>query len=447
MTTPTLPPDAPRIVIVGAGFAGLACAKALGGARAHVAVIDRNNYHLFVPLLYQVATAALSPADIAHPIRRILRRHRNVEVALGELGNVDTEARQITLTDGRRLDYDALVLATGSHYNYFGHDEWRALAPGPRTIMDARLIRSKVLTAFERAEHEPDAATREALLTIVIVGGGPTGVELAGAIAELARYALKHEFRHIEPASTRIILIEAGPRLLGGFPEDLSTYARRRLEKLGVEVWCGRRVSDLGADRVRVDGTTLRAGAVLWGAGIRASSCMDLIDAPRDALGRVLVTPFLSAVGLHDVYIIGDSAAFTDPETGQPLPALAQVAQQQGRHLGRGLARLIGQGTPLEPFRFRNRGDTAIVGRNAAVFDFKRWKLKGRPAWLLWAVVHVYLLVGFEKRILVCLQWLWRYVTFQRGARLITEGASVNSPGPAEGVRTTSSARPDALVR
>jgi NADH dehydrogenase len=422
MTQAKTETPSPRVVIVGAGFAGLACARALGSSGARVTIVDRHNYHLFVPLLYQVATAALSPADIAEPIRKILRRHRNVDVILGEVSGVDTAMRSVCLADGERLDYDRLVLAPGSRYNYFAHPEWEAWAPGLKTIADARRLRSRLLCAFELAERERDPHRQRAMLTTVIVGGGPTGVEMAGAIAELARHTLIRDFRHADPAAARVMLVEAGPRILAAFPEALAAFAHRRLERLGVEVSCGLAVERIGADSVRIGGEEVAAGVVIWGAGIKAGCVGDWLGVPVDGAGRVRVDATLAVPDFADIFVLGDSAHFDDPRTGTALPALAQVAHQQGQHLGRALRRQLSSKAPPPPFRFRDRGNTAIVGRNAAIFDFGRWQLKGRLAWLLWAIVHIYLLVGFEKRLLVAIQWLWRYLTYQRGARLITGG-------------------------
>ena len=417
-TMPPTPENQPRVVIVGAGFGGLACAQALGGRPVKVTIVDRRNYHLFVPLLYQVATAALSPADIARPIRRILGRYKNIEVVLGTVTGVDTAAHRVRLANGTELPYDKLVVATGSDYSYFGHPEWREFAPGPRSLEDARRIRAKLLTAFERAEVAPDAARQDALMTTVIVGGGPTGVEMAGSVAELARHALARDFRTIDPRRAKIILIEAGPRILSGFPEKLSDYAKIALEKIGVTVITKEAVESIDAGGVVVAGRRVDAGTVIWGAGIMASPAAGWLGATLDRAGRVPLNPDLSVKGVADVYALGDIANTPD-ENGTPLPALAQVAAQQGHYLGRALARNLQDGKPMPPFKFHNRGNTAIVGRHAAVFDFGWMQLKGRFAWLMWALIHVYLLVGFDNRLRVSLQWLWAYITYERGARLI----------------------------
>jgi NADH dehydrogenase len=383
-------------------------------------VVDRQNYHLFVPLLYQVATAALSPADIAEPIRKILRSHSNVSVLLGEVERVDRAACTAHLRGGSIVAYDVLVVATGSVYNYFGHDQWASIAPGLRTIANARDLRTRLLSAFEIAETMEEGPEQQALMSMVVVGGGPTGVEMAGAIAELARYALAKDFRRIDPAKAQVRLIEAGPRILPSFPEDLSSYAKQRLEKLQVEVITDSAVQDVRPDGVVVNGQLIPARTVIWGAGIAASPAGRWLGAETDRAGRIVVNPDLSVPGEGRIYALGDTALAMG-DSGQPLPGLAQVAKQQGTHLGKALARHYEEGVAVSPFRFRNRGNTAIVGRNAAVFELGRWHLKGFPAWTLWAIVHIYLLVSFEKRMLVSLQWLWRYLTFQRGARLITD--------------------------
>lgn len=431
----------PHVVIVGAGFGGLACAKALGARRLRVTVVDRQNYHLFVPLLYQVATAALSPAEIAEPIRRILHSYRNVDVVLGEVLGVYVASKRVELSDGRSIPYDYLIIATGSSYNYFGRDEWERIAPGLKTIANARAIRSSILLGFERAEISNDSEEQRALMTTVIVGGGPTGVEMAGSIAELARWSLRRDFRYIDPAQAQIILVEAGPRILAAFPDALARYATSELNKLGVEVLTGTTVESLFQGGVVAGGELIRANTIVWGAGIRASPAGEWLGIETDRLGRIPVGSDLRIVGVECIYAIGDTAVVLDQQ-GQPLPGLAQVAKQQGTHLGKGLAGLLEHGRPLEPFRFRNRGNTAIVGRSAAVFDFGTWQMKGWFAWLLWGVIHVYLLVGFEKRLLVAVQWLWRWLTYQSGARLIVDepvGMSANDPNKARQQRDSRS--------
>jgi NADH dehydrogenase len=405
------------VVIVGGGFAGLACARALGRQDIEVTLVDRRNYHLFQPLLYQVATAALSPADIAEPLRRIVGRHRSVEVLMAEVVGVDTERRQVRLDGLPPVGYRRLVLATGSRYDYFGHPEWEAIAPGLKDIEDARAIRQRLLRNFEVAETIRDPVRQRTLMTTVVVGGGPTGVEMAGAIAELSRWSIARDFRNIDPTRSVTMLVEAGPRLLSAFPPELSDYARRQLEKLGVTVLTDRPVEDVRQDGIVSDGETIPAGLVVWGAGIRASPVADWLGISADRAGRVAVRPDLTVEGFGDIYVLGDVALLD--HDGQPLPALAQVAKQQGEHLGRALPALIRDGTPVPPFTFHDRGNTAVIGRNAAVFDFGKHRLKGRFAWLLWALVHVYLLVGFQNRMLVSMQWLWRYFTYERGARII----------------------------
>lgn len=413
-------PRAPRIVVVGAGFAGLEVAKELGRAGLPVVLLDRQNHHLFQPLLYQVATAALSATDVAEPIRKVLRRYESVQVLLGEVTEIDTTRCTLRLADGLVLGYGYLVLATGARHSYFGHDDWAERAPGLKTLGDARRIRARALLAFERAERaiEPDEQAR--LMTIAIVGGGPTGVELAGSLAELRRYTLARDFRSARPEAAKIMLIEAGSRILPAFSPETSDYAQQRLEKLGVDVFTGTPVEDIGEDSITFAGRTVPVGLVLWAAGVAASPLGAQLGAPTDKAGRVLIDECLRAQGLSNVFVLGDAAAFVGRD-GKPLPGLAQVAKQQGVHLGRGVARHIKAAVPLEPFEYRSRGNTAIIGRHAAVFEQGRLRLKGWIAWLAWAIIHVYLLVGFQHRIMVSLQWLWRYLTFERGARVMTE--------------------------
>ena len=419
--------DRPEVVIIGAGFAGLACAAGLGNADVSVTVVDRRNHNLFQPLLYQVATAALSPADIAEPVRRSLGRYGNIRVTMGEVTGIDTAARRVHLRDGASLRYDYLVIATGSEYNYFGNEAWKPFAPGLKTIHEARLIRHRLLAAFERAEREPDRDARKRLLTFVIIGGGPTGVEMAGAISELARYMIKRDFKTIDKSDFEVVLIEAAPRILTAFPEKLAAYAHEYLTNIGVRVVTGRRVTALDHRSVSLDGERIDTGCIVWGAGVRASPAAAWLGIEGGSQGRVPVESDLSVQGHPEIYALGDTALAVD-EKGAPLPALAQVAKQQGSYLARQLKQRLAGSKDTAPFRFRNRGNTAVIGRNAAIFDFGKWTMKGRLAWFLWAFIHVYLLINFEKRLLVSIQWVSRYFTKQRGARLIDEDHT-RSPG------------------
>jgi len=410
----------PRVVIVGAGFGGLACAQALGNTAIEVVVIDRRNHNLFQPLLYQVATAALSPADISEPIRRTLGRYHNIRVVMGEVVAVHPATGCVELKDGEEIAYDRLVLATGSDYNYFGHEEWRKHAPGLKSIHEARDIRQRLLLAFEKAERCEDEEEKRRLLTTVVIGGGPTGVEMAGAISELGRFMIGRDFRTLKEDQLHVLLIEAGPRILATFPEDLSQYASDYLSRIGVAIRVNTPVEDVTAEGVQIGGTLLPASCMVWGAGVKASPAATWLQVEAGPGGQLPVAADLSVKGAAGVYALGDTA-FTRGEDGQPLPALAQVAKQQGKFLGMALAANLLLGEALPAFRFQNRGNTAVIGRNAAIFDFGSWQLKGRLAWMLWAIVHVYLLVNFEKRLLVSVQWIWRYATRQRGARLIDE--------------------------
>ena len=408
----------PRIVIVGAGFGGLSAAHGLAGADADVTVIDRRNHHLFQPLLYQVATAGLSPAQIAQPIRAILRGAENVRVILGKVSGVDRQRRTVQLDD-REVDYDVLVLAMGSRHAYFGHDDWESAAPGLKTIDDATGIRRRILTAFEHAEQTTDPQARRRFLTFVVIGGGPTGVEMAGAIAELAHVALRHDFRTINPSEARIVLVEAGPRLLLSFPTMLSEAARRSLEALHVEVRLGLPVSHCDAAGVTVGAEHLAAATIVWAAGVASSPAAQWLGVDQDRVGRVMVGPDLTVPGHPEIFVIGDTAHAL-AQNGQPLPGLAPVAKQQGAYVARVLrARLAGK-PPPKPFRYRNWGTMATIGRRAAVADFGWLRLDGTLAWLLWGLIHVSFLIGFRNRLVVMLDWLWSYVTFQSGARLIT---------------------------
>jgi NADH:ubiquinone reductase (H+-translocating) len=409
----------PRVVIVGAGFGGLWATKTLANAPVEVVVIDRENYHLFQPLLYQVATAGLSPADIAAPIRGIVGASRNVTVMLGEIVGVDVVARAASIAGGRRVPYDYLILATGARHAYFGHDDWEPLAPGLKRIEDAIEIRRRILLAFERAENETDADERGRLMNLVIVGGGPTGVELAGATAELARRALAKDFRNIDPRIARIILVEAGPRLLSSFPEDLSDDATRRLEQLGVEVRLGVPVTAIDSSGVEIGPERIEARTVIWAAGVAASPAGHWVAAKCDRVGRIEVDPDLSVPGHPEIFAIGDTALVLDAN-GKPLPGVAPVAKQQGLYVGGLIKARLRNTERVQPFHYRDYGNLATIGRKAAVIDFGWIHLRGLVAWVIWSAVHIYFLIGFRNRAMVALDWLWAYFTFQRGARLIT---------------------------
>jgi NADH dehydrogenase len=404
-------------VIVGGGFAGLEAAKALADAPVRVTVVDRRNHHLFQPLLYQVATAVLSPADIAQPIRSVLRGQENADVLLAKVTAIDPIAKVVELEEGR-LPYDFLILAAGANHAYFGHDEWAPLAPGLKTLEDALAIRRRILLSFEEAEREPDPERRKALMTFVVVGGGPTGVEMAGAIAEIARLTLATDFRHIDTRDASVILVEAGDRLLAAFPERLSRQALHDLGDLGVEVKFGVPVTAIAPGEVTVGEDVIAAETVVWAAGVQASPLGRSLGVELDRAGRVLAARDLSIPGHPDVFVVGDMASLTDAR-GRPLPGVAQVALQQGRWAAANILRRL-QGQATRPFRYRDLGNLATIGRNSAVADIRGLRLTGFIAWLTWAGVHILNLIGFRNRILVALQWLWQYLTFQRGARLIT---------------------------
>ncbi len=408
----------PRIVIVGAGFGGLAAAEGLGRLDADITLIDRENHHLFQPLLYQVASAGLSPAEIAWPVRRLMRSQRNTRVLMGAVAAVDS-ARKVVTLDAGPIAYDWLVLATGATHGYFGRDEWAEHAPGLKTLDDAIAIRRRLLLAFERAEMASNPGETARLLTVVIVGGGPTGVELAGAIAELSRRALARDFREIDPRQTRVLLIEAGQSLLANFPEQLSRYTAEALRRLGVEVRLGKPVTHCDGEGVRLGDEFIRAGTVVWAAGVRASPAARWLGLEQDGAGRVAVAPDLRAPGFDDVYVIGDTAAAKNPD-GTALPGIAPVAKQQGAYVARAIrARIEGRVAP-PPFVYRDRGLLATIGRKAAVISYGRFRISGWLAWWIWGVAHVYFLVSLRNRLIVVTQWLWSYVLFERGARLIT---------------------------
>jgi NADH:ubiquinone reductase (H+-translocating) len=408
----------PHVVIVGGGFAGLYCARALRRAPVRVTLIDRRNFHLFQPLLYQVATASLSPADIASPIRTVLRGQRNAQVWLGEVVDVDVAAREVRLEDGVAVGYDYLVLATGATHAYFGHDEWAAEAPGLKTIDDATEIRRRFLLAFESAEREADEAARRRLLTFVIVGAGPTGVELAGAMSEIARQVMPTDFRAIDTATTRILLLEGVDRVLPAYPPDLSEKARRQLEKLGVEVRTGTLVTEIGEAYVMLGDERVDAGNVFWAAGVAASALGARLGVPTDRAGRVIVEPDCSIAGHQEVFVVGDLASMRR-EDGTPVPGVAQGAIQSGKHVARQIRRDLA-GAAREPFHYFDKGDLATIGRAAAVARIGRLKLSGLIAWITWVVVHIFYLIGFRNRVLVMVQWAWAYLTYNRGIRLIT---------------------------
>jgi len=416
----------PHVVIVGAGFGGIACAAALRRARASITIIDRANHHLFQPLLYQVATAALSPGDIATPVRPLFRDAFNTRVLLGAVTGVDA-SRRVVLLDGKEIPYDYLVLATGASHSYFGKDQWAPYAPGLKRVEDATEIRRRILTAFERAEATDDAQEREALLTFLVVGGGPTGVELAGAIAELARFGMDKEFRSFDPASARVILVQSAPRLLPAFPESLARHAQQSLEKLGVQVSLGSRVEHIDDGGVAVSGNRIAARTVLWAAGVMSSPAARWLQAPADNSGRVKVGPDLAVPGHANTYAIGDTAA-SNAWQGQGVPGLAPAAKQGGAYVARAILASINGESPPPPFKYRHLGSLATIGRKAAVADFGFIKLWGAPAWWLWGLVHVGFLVGLRNRISTMLNWFWAYLTYGGGIRLIT-GSDAQSAG------------------
>jgi len=413
-----MPQQRPHVVIVGAGFGGLEAAKTLGRAPVAITLLDRQNYHCFQPLLYQVATAALSPAEVAWPIRHILRRQQNATVLMAEVNGIDAAARLVKTTAGD-FPFDFLVVATGARESYFGHDAWIAFAPGLKQIEDATRIRRSLLSAFEQAELARDEAQRRRFLTFVVVGGGPTGVEMAGAIAEIARQTLARDFRQIDPRTARIVLIEAGPRLLPSFSVQHSSYARDTLTAMGVDVMTSSPVIGCDARGVELDNRRIDAAAVIWAAGVTASPAAQWLAAEHDRAGRVIVGPDLSLPGQQNIFVIGDTASVLGAD-GDPVPGLAPAAKQMGNYVGRLIAARIA-GRSLPPFHYRNQGILATIGRRAAVVELGPIRLKGFIGWLFWSVVHIYFLIGLRNRFVVAVTWMWGYITFQRGARLITE--------------------------
>jgi NADH dehydrogenase len=421
--SPSAMPGRRPVVIVGGGFGGLEAAHRLAGAPMNITLVDRRNHHLFQPLLYQVATASLATSEIAWPIRHLLRARPDITTLFATVTGIDTDAHRILLEDGDALPYDTLILATGARHAYFGHDEWEPFAPGLKTLEDATTLRRRILVAFERAERETDPQRQAALLTFVIIGGGPTGVELAGTIAELARDTLPADFRNIDTHKARVVLIEAGPRVLAGFADDLSAYAKRSLESLGVEVMLGHPVTACTADGVLYGGTRLDARTLIWAAGVRASPAAEWLKAPADRAGRVAVNPDLTVPGHPEIFAIGDTVTVAGPD-GNPVPGIAPAAKQQGRYVAGVIkARLSGDAPPA-PFRYVHAGSLAQIGKRRAVIDFGRIKLRGTVAWWIWGIAHIYFLIGLRNRLSVALSWLWIHARNQRSARLITQGSS-----------------------
>ena len=418
----------PHVVIIGAGFGGLEAAKKLACKDVRVTVVDRTNYHLFQPLLYQVATAALSPADIAAPIRAILSKCRNVEVILAEVESVDVDAKKVKTVD-LQIDYDYLILATGARHSYFGHSEWEKLAPGLKSLEDAVELRRRILMAFEYAEKITDEKARREAMNFVIIGGGPTGVELAGAIAEISRHTLARDFRHINPSEARVILVEGDSRLLAAYPPDLSESARKQLTDLGVEVRTNTRATNLTEAGVQIGDEFIPCRVKIWAAGNNASFVGKTLGVPADRAGRVIVNEDLTVPGHPEVQVIGDLANFAH-QTGEPLPGISPVAMQQGRRAARNVLAMI-KGRKAKRFRYWDKGTMATIGRNKAVADLRFLHLSGRLAWLAWLFVHIVFLVGFRNRLLVLFQWAWAYLTFDKGARLITRNFQSEQRPPA----------------
>jgi NADH dehydrogenase len=416
------PKSTHRVVIVGAGFGGLECALRLKGAPVAITLVDRRNHHLFQPLLYQVATASLATSEIAWPIRYLLRDRSDVTTLFATVSGIDADNKRVLLDDGDTLPYDTLVLATGARHAYFGHDEWEPFAPGLKTLEDATTLRRRILVAFERAERENDPEKRAALLTFVIVGAGPTGVEIAGTIAELAQDTLPPDFRNIDTHQARVVLIEAGPRVLAGFADDLSAYAQASLESIGVEVVLGQAVTECSADGVVYGGKHLQARTLIWAAGVRASPAAEWLHATADRAGRLQVMPDLTVPGHPDIFAVGDTVTIADRQ-GNPVPGIAPAAKQQGRHVAASIrARLRGE-TPA-PFRYSHAGSLAQIGKRKAVIDFGAIKLRGTIAWWIWGIAHIYFLIGLRNRLSVAISWLWIHARDQRAARLITQGSS-----------------------
>ena len=430
MPVPRPPANAPHLLIVGGGFGGLWAARALADAPLRITLLDRGNHHLFQPLLYQVATAGLSAPNIAAPLRHILRRQRNATVLMGEAASVDAPAQRVLLADGSAIGYDYLLLAPGATHAYFGHDDWAPHAPGLKTLDDALCIRRRILSAFERAEASDDAREQRALLTFAIVGGGPTGVELAGTLAEIARHTLPREFRRIDPRDAQVLLVEAGPRILSTFPEALSARAQAQLEHLGVRVHCGAPVTAIDGEGLSLGDWRIPARTVLWAAGVAASPLARTLGVPLDKAGRIAVDPDLSVPGHPRIFVAGDLASVRDA-AGKPVPGVAPAAKQMGRHAARAiLARLSGRAAP--PFAYRDYGNLATIGRRAAIVDLGRLRFSGFIAWAFWLAAHVFFLIGFRNRAVVLLDWAVAYWTYQRNARIIVGGGGRQAPSCAD---------------
>ena len=423
MTSEQVPGAEPhRVVIVGAGFGGLEATYRLAGAPVRITLVDRRNHHLFQPLLYQVATASLATSEIAWPIRYLLRDRAEVTTLFATVTGVDAESKRVLLDEADAIPYDTLILATGARHAYFGHDEWEPFAPGLKTLEDATTLRRRILVAFERAERETDSLRRAALLTFVIVGAGPTGVELAGTIAELAQDTLPPDFRNIDTHKARVVLIEAGPRVLAGFADDLSAYAQRSLESIGVEVVLGQAVTECSADGVVYGGHSLQARTLIWAAGVRASPAAEWLGVPADRAERLQVLPDLTVPGHPDVFAIGDTVVIAGPD-GKPVPGIAPAAKQQGRYVAESIKARLHGGT-LGPFRYKHAGSLAQIGKRLAVIELGRIKLRGTIAWWIWGIAHIYFLIGLRNRLSVAISWLWIHARDQRAARLITQGSS-----------------------
>ena len=424
-------PGLPHVVILGGGFAGLYAAKSLAKAPVRVTVIDRQNHHLFQPMLYQVATAALSPADIASPIRSILRDQANTEVVLGEVAGIEVDRKKVTLRDSSSYQYDYLIVATGARHSYFGHPEWEVLAPGLKSIEDAEEIRRRILVAFERAEREPDPVKRQGLLTFVVVGGGPTGVEVAGALAEIRNYALRRDFRHIDPREASVVLLEGGPRILASYPPEQSEQAKTALRRLDVTVHEQTLVTEIRPGQVVAGGWTIPSHTVVWAAGNIASPLLKTLGVPLDRQGRVIVGPDCSIPGHPEVLVLGDAAAFDHHGEG-PVPGVCPAAIQMGKYAGRTIRADLAR-RPRAPFHYFDKGQLAVIGRGRAVAEIGRFAFDGFFAWLAWIFIHIFFLIGFRNRVLVLIEWAWSYVTFGRGARIITTEFTAEHALPTSG--------------